>query len=308
MLIQEIIKCVRENNLQKLKGNVIDKLVESRATGAEINFVLYISHYQDNTGMVRGVYYKTACAGALFDSHNTFYAVKNDLEKKGIIKATQNFYGDWDIKILDNDFSWQEQGPGHNMDNYIDTGISVFREEEFLKLKAREKLLAMICIKIASVGSPNYRIGTEGFYNKYTKLFGVKKRALQNYLTSLRKYFAIGIKNGQYWISPLRKKVQKEYTGKVTDKEHRAQHIAERLCRRNKLDNKKRTYIDLKELIKQYYYALGDRETESLLERAINICLSQKNGNINPKRWKNRLLNIKFIHKIFGELKEAYAN
>lgn len=294
--------------MQKLKGNVIDKLVESRATGAEINFMLYISHYQDNMGMVRGVYYKMACEGAFFDSYNTFYAVKNDLEKKGIIKATKNFYGDWDIKILDNDFSRQEQGPGHSMDNYIDTSISVFREKEFLKLKAREKLLAMICIKIAGAGSPNYHIGTEAFYDKYTKLFGVKKRALQNYLTSLRKYFAIGIKNRQYWISPLREKVKKSYAGKITDKERRAQHIAERLCRRNKLAEKNRTYINLKELIEQYYYALGDRETESLVERAINICLSQKNGNSNPKRWKNRLLNIKFIHKVFGELKEAYAN
>lgn len=295
--------------MQKLKGSVIDKLVEIRATGAEINFILYISHYQDNTGMVRGVYYKSVCEGALFESSGTFYAAKDGLEEKGIIWAKQNFHGDWDIKILDNDFSGQENGPGQSMDNYLNTELSIFKEKEFLKMKAREKLLAMLCIKIAGAGSPNYHIGTEAFYAKYTKLFGVKKRALQNYLTSLRKYFAIGIKDRQYWISPLRKKVQKKYVGKITDKECRAQHIAERLCRRNKLADKNKTYINLKKLIEQYYYVLGDMETESLLERAVNICLSQKNGNINPKRWKNRLLNIKFVHKVFGELKEAaYAN
>lgn len=285
--------------MQKLKTKIIDKMIEKKITGIEVNFILYLSHYQDESGTVRGIYYKDAC-DAMHISVQSFYNAKSNLERKGFIRVEKHFHSDWDIQILDNDFLGLKMQPGCSMENYLNTGQSIFCENEFMKLKAREKLLAMLCIKIAGVGSPNYHIETEHFFEKYTKLFGVKKRALQNYLTNLKKYFAIGIRNRQYWISPLRKRIKKEYENKKTDRDNRAEQIANVLCRRYRLENPKVTYVDLKKLIEQYYNLVGDK-IEQLMADVVEHCLARSNKNTKPKKWKRRYLRISFVHKVFKE-------
>ena len=41
--------------MRKLKEKVIDKLIAAKATSAEVDFVVWLSHHQDASGLVRGV-------------------------------------------------------------------------------------------------------------------------------------------------------------------------------------------------------------------------------------------------------------
>lgn len=282
--------------MRKLKAEIIDKLIAARATGAEIDFVIWLSHYQNDAGLVRGVHYKDACE-ELQMAPQTFYNVKESLQRKGIIEVQKDasFYtGDWNIHILDNDFSG-ELRPGKSLPSYLNTGLDVFYNQEFYALKAAEKLMTMLYIKISGAGSPNYHVGTEHFYEKYTRLFGVQKRTLQNYLTSIRRFFAIGIKNREYWISPLRSKVKKENT--LTDRSERVKQACRSICRRFKLQEAGQAVSSLME---KYVYNVRI-DPEPYFQESIIDLLSRRNYSTDPKRWTLREINIKYLHKIFRE-------
>lgn len=289
--------------MRKLKAQIIDNLISKRATSAEIDLMIYLSHRQNDAGKIRGVYYQAVC-DALKISYQTFYNAKNGLEEKGIIRVEKNFYADWDIQILGNDFSQQELQPGKPADNYLNTGLDVFYSQEFHDMKANEKLMTMLYIKIAGVGSPNYHIGTKHFFDKYTQLFGVKKRTLQDYLTSIRRFFAIGIKNREYWISPLRKKVKQ--SGTATDKSERAKQIAGSICRRFRLQDVHKAYGAVRELIEQYYYTIkGDIEIYVI--DTVKDVLQMLNGSADTSNWKKRDMNRKLLHKVLLENVERYS-
>lgn len=282
--------------MRKLKAEIIDKLIAVRATSAEIDFVIWLSHYQNDAGLVRGVHYKDVCK-ELQMAPQTFYNVKESLQRKGIIEVQKDasFYaGDWNIRILDNDFSG-ELRPGKSLPNYLNTGLDVFYNQEFYLLKAAEKLMTMLYIKISGVGSPNYHVGTEHFYEKYTRLFGVQKRTLQNYLTGIRRFFAIGIKNREYWISPLRRKVKKENA--PTDRSERVKQACRSICRRFRLQEAGQAVSSLME---KYVYNVRI-DPEPYFEESIVDLLSRRNYSTDPKRWTLREINIKYLHKIFRE-------
>ena len=118
--------------MRKLKSVIIDKLIETKATGAEIDFLLWLSHHQNEEGKVRGVYYKDVATG-LHISYQTFYNVKKSLAEKRIIEVSKDsrFYDDWEIQILDNDFSGEELQPGRTTDSYLNTGLDIFYRREF---------------------------------------------------------------------------------------------------------------------------------------------------------------------------------
>lgn len=282
--------------MQKLKLAVLDKMISRHLTGAEVNFILYISHYQDASGSVLGVYYKDLCE-AIGISHETFYAVMRSLEKKELIEVEKNYYGDWDIRIRDNSFL----SPEANREGYVSTGHDIFHDKEFLALKAGEKLLAMYVLKVAGAGYGKYHIGVENFYEKFSALFGVGRRALQNYMARLKKYFTIGIKDKFYWITPL-KKVYKSQT--PTDMKLFSGHLIELACRRNRIrEIGREEFRDTAELIRQYAPGREQEIAGSFLQ-ALKKSVQKANEHIrSPYLWE-RVLRPKFIHKLLqGEFR-----
>ncbi len=287
--------------MRKLKAEIIDKLIAARATGAEIDFVIWLSHYQNEEGLVRGVYYRDA-ASELRMSYQTFYNVKRSLEEKGVIavEKDERYHGDWDIRIVGNDFSGEDLAPGKPAHNYLSTGNDVFYSREFYEMKANEKLMTMLYIKIAAAGSPSYHIGTGKFFDKYTRLFGVGKRTLQNYLTGIKRFFAVGVKDREYWINPLRRKTGKGCAS--TDKAERAKQVARGLCRRFKLEEAQKAYQDLKELVEQYTYQVGRAaDLELVLTEAVGRVLAVINGSVRPEKWRRRKISGRHVHKVMRE-------
>lgn len=277
--------------MQKLKNSVIDRMLQERLKKAEIDFLIEISHYQDDSGRIYGVYYKDICA-ATGISYETFYTSLHSLEERGFVKTEKNYYGDWDITILDNDFSY----PDAVKEGYISTGHDIFYNTAFRKLKAGEKLLALQFLKIAGAGK-RYHIGVQLLYEKYCKLLGITKRTLQVYLGTLKSFFSIGIKSKMYWITPL---VAVFKNAAPRDAQNFAGHIGRVACRRNRASYTQDSWRDTTELIRQYAQQLQGVVAEVFM-RAVSTSIERINESVGDKRKWNRQLNPKFIHKIIRE-------
>lgn len=277
--------------MQKLKNAILDKLIEKHVTAAELDVLLYISRRQSEDGWVAGVYYREV-SEALHISFQTFYNALNGLEEKEIIRKGKGSYYDIDVQILNNRLMTAEE----RAEGYIQTNKDIFRSEDFQKLKANEKLLAMYICKVAESGRGSYHIGVENFYDKFTRLLGVSRRIVQRYLTALRKLFSIGIKEGKYWITP--RKIAPEGP-KRTDKELYAENIVKAVFRRNRAKYTKKDFKDIQTVVGQYADDYKERIIGAI-GRATQRSLYLKNENKNKYKW-DRKINPAYIHKLLQE-------
>lgn len=276
--------------MQKLKNKIFDALIEKKCTAAEINFLVYISHFQDNIGLVQGVYYKDICT-ALEISYQKFYDIIDSLKNKEIIEVKKRCYNDWDIQIIGNDFTYKDAF----QEGYISTSHNIFWDARFLKLKAREKLLAIDFLRISLAGQGSYYIGVEKLFKKYTELFHISKRVIRNYLTKLKQFFIIGIKNRKYWIKP-KEKVFKSI-GKASDADTYNHFVCKTVCRRKRVTYDENSLKDISTLLKQYQTKLGEN-TVVALSNLIEQSIVKANERISSCRKWQRVLKPKLIHKI----------
>lgn len=133
--------------MQKIKNSIVDRMIAQKCTANEIDFLLYVSAYQDITGRVTGVHYKDVC-DATHMSIQGFYDVKASLEEKGFIVCEKCDYSDCDITIVGNSYD----GEKYNREGYINTGYNIFSQNEFYQLKAGAKLLALKLLIISFSG------------------------------------------------------------------------------------------------------------------------------------------------------------
>lgn len=286
--------------MQKLKLSVCDKMIKEKLTSNEINFMIYISHFQNDKGFIRGIYYKDVCKHTGM-SDQSFYDVKESLVKKGIISTYKSNKIDHDILILDNDFSYPESF----QEGYIDINHNIFSNEEFLEMKANEKLLAMQLMKITYASKASYQIYTKNFYEKYMKLFDVTKRVIRGYLSSLKQFFYIGIKDFKYFITPHKKVYKKALSeGRKSDDEVFNENIARVACRREKIKEfTNKQLSDASGLIKQYGNICKEEQINvlDLFYSSIRLSIEKANENIiNKRKWQRKLLP-KLVHRIMRE-------
>lgn len=289
-----IVEKGRYDMQQKLKSATFEKIIQANLTSSELNFIVYLSHFQDDTGTIIGVYYKDICE-AIKISYQTFYDVLRSLSEKGIISYKKKNYSDWDITILNNDFSYENA----LKEGYISMGHDIFNDPEFYRLKTPEKLLAIHIMRASGAGSRRYCIGIEKFYEQYRNVFGVTKRVLQGYIKNLRKFFSIGIKDRKIWVTLL-KKVKKNSS--KTDREAYSWHISKVLFRRNKvkMQENTKTFKDITELIKQYAGEHKDKIAEYVMT-ATRRSLQLRNAGIKSEYKWNREIIPKYVHYLLKE-------
>lgn len=82
--------------MQKLRNSNIAKMIAAKITNKEIDFLIYISRFQDDNGKVYGIHYKELCE-TMHMSYQEFYNVKLSLEEKGFIKCEKSHRIDHDI-------------------------------------------------------------------------------------------------------------------------------------------------------------------------------------------------------------------
>ena len=281
--------------MQKLSYRVLEKLIEKQATSAEIDVLLYISKFQNNHGTAEGMYYRSIC-DELDISYQTFYDVKNSLVEKGIIKAEKNHYLDYDITILDNDFSSPD---AFKQGRYLNTNHTMFACDQFRNLTAGAKLMAMDLMKnnLSAKGS-SYHCGTKKFFADFMEKLHICKRTLQNYLQMLRLLFSIGIKDRQYWIT-IRAFAAKRQE-KQEEQRYRDNAIATAI-RRNRITMvREEDKEELDKLLKIYKKnidsVIGNFSLATIIERS----LQKDNPGIDNKKWKRRL-KPNLIHRLLKE-------
>ena len=279
--------------MQKLSNAVIEKMIVAKLTSKEIDFMLYISRFQDDDGHISGVHYKEVCDNAEM-SYQGFYDVKQSLIDKNFIVCDKSNRIDHDITILNNSFRGEEDFKA----GYVKTNHNIFYTQEFRCLKAGAKLLAMWIMIASYSGVGEWRIGTAKFYDKYTKIFGVTKRVMRSYLMQLKEFFSIGIKEGIYYIRP--KNVIYKKPGQKTENEDYAEHEVDVTCRRNRIKVlSEKDKKDVCELATRQYKRVAqvyNLDIIGLLKEAIVISLDRLNMN-NPKH-SIRVLKPKMVHKI----------
>lgn len=286
--------------MQKLKNRIIDRMMEEHLTGAEIDLLLHMSQMQDDRGRIYGVYYRDVCE-AIKISYETFYTSMEVLEQKHFIKRTKEAYGDSEITILDNVFTYQ----GALGEGYVDTGRQLFYSSAFYRLKAGEKLLALQFFKNAGAGK--YHIGINKFYAEYMERLQLRRRTIQQYLKRLKKFFLITLSDG---ILLVRNRDTYEERGSAlrTDKTRFASQIVRVALRRNRISDPegKLKQEDYFQWTKEQRDAMGlietfwprfQLQTPAVFLRAVRKSIEKLNEGIsNEYRWR-RLLKPKLINK-----------
>lgn len=269
--------------MNKLSISVYNKLISQKATSREIDFVLYLARYQNAWGEVEGVYHKDVEA-ELGISGQTFYDLKRSLTDKGIISCTKRNYVDWDITLLDNEFLDKDA----YKKGYFQLHLGMFASEQFRKMKAGSKLLAMQFLRMNMINQSAFKKKVVDFFADYGKALGVKMEALRVYLTEIKAFFYINIANKVYYFKV--KKVATEVPNdNKTENANYNQQIYNAALRRSKI---KKTYMQQETDILKYLNAHHNELVRmkagsgflAAVKQSINIINQDKPVTKKPKR------------------------
>lgn len=281
--------------MQKLRLRYFEKIKSADLSAAEIDYLIYISRYQSTNGYVVGVYYKDVCA-ALNWSYQTFYNVQSRLQNVGLISCTKKAYSDWDVQLVGNDCSdiqaVKEEG-------YLNTGRNIFLPENFLSLKAKEKIMAMELMK--RVGAARNRdgsaqIGKKKFYEKYAEILQVTTRMVKQYMRSLKRFFWFYLQDKVYFLTPKKKTYQKpsEALSEVFVEKRNQVIAAARRCKMKNVGDQ--DIDDVARLYQQYKTEIPDNlNFEELLQEQL------RRDNAGQKKIVRRRLLPKLVHLILKE-------
>lgn len=293
--------------MQKIGHTLLREMIDKHLSNLEIRFLLLIARVQDDHGNVTGVYYRDVCE-KLSCSETHFYNVLRSLADKGIITWTKASYFDYDITILDNDFSSDER----YRQGYLSLDKGLFNDA-FDKLKAGAKLIAMELFLRQSAlyartrgQSRSYSLKKDTFYKKFMEMLSVSRRVLHDYLESLKGLFSIGEKDGKLYVTPTKDTCSDkslEDPKELSGNQRYDQHDVRTLCRRNRIaangcsDD---AVSDVAKLFSQYadkarMAGMDIRETvrESIL-RSVD-------KNETTFRAKERFLDNRLVHRILKD-------
>lgn len=273
----------------RIKYSLIEKL--KNLTSTEMDLFLYVAKYQRLNGFVAGVHNQDVCR-ATGMCKQSFYTAMRGLERKGIVKISRTSDIDYDLLILDNDFTGKEAFKAGRCKGYIDLSRSIFHKKQFKQLKAKEKWLLLYFLHCTHDNSSSYRIGTGNFYKKFCAMLGVTKRMVRSYLHSLRAFFSVGIVKGIYYIT-YKRSVFNQKQGEQEKQED--EFFASALLRRNKIRKyNQEALAETAKLIKQYRGIAHDSGYNifDVLEKAVRESIPDE---LKPK---DRKLSYKYVHKL----------
>lgn len=290
----------KDTIMGKISLKVLDKMIENHCTNAEIDFILYLGNLVDDIGSIQGIYYKDVM-DELSISDQTFYNLKQSLVEKGIISAKKLIrnclnYNDWNIMLLDNDFS----NKIFYSNGYINLHHTIFSSEEFKVLKANEKLLILYLLKITETSKHAFRMKKNNFFSKFSELFGVTRRVIRSYVNSLKTFFSIKLKLGMYSFEPLEstKKTVRQID-QIAINKHNLEAIFRRL-RMNKgdKDTYQKKFQEVLLFLKQYTKRISIKQ----LCHAVFSSYLRLNEFAKDNVYKhNREINPRLIHKLLIE-------
>ena len=283
--------------MQKLSIEVLEKMMGADLSKNEIDVLLYIARYQDETGHIVGVHYKDV-SEAVGISFQGYYDVLEALEQKEIIMSSKKNYYDRDITILNNNFAGKENyGRG-----YVSLHCGMVRSEEWKKLKGGAKLLALHLMREWRIykkhaKSESYREGKDTLLNKYQKLMKRKKRTIRAYLGLLKPFLNLYLEDGKMYYITCRYAAENLPVNSATENDEWRLHNLNISLRRNRI--KEDTPEKIKDVINtltQYHKDIknGSVDLSQIIKKTIEITNAERK---NTAKWKRKLLP-SFIHRL----------
>lgn len=283
--------------MQKLSIEVLEKMMGADLSKNEIDVLLYIARYQDDTGHIIGVHYKDVC-DAIGISFQGYYDVLEALERKEIISCEKKSYYDKDITILDNNFAGKENyGRG-----YVSLHCGMVRSQEWQKLKGGAKLLALHLMREWRIykkhaKSESYKEGKEKLLKKYQDLMHRKKRTIRAYLGLLKPFLNLYLEDGSMYYITFRKAAVDDPIGSDSENDEWRMHNINISLRRNRIKEAESEQIrDVKNTLSQYHKEIkkGGIDLSQIIKQTIEVTNA---GRKNAAKWK-RNLSPSFIHRL----------
>lgn len=279
--------------MQKIKREVLDKMIAADLSSLQVDMMIYLSRYQSDSGVIKGVHYRSVCKD-IGMSKQSFYNVLRSLEVKGLISLQREKLDsmDWNITILDNDCTAINNGSEKGQ--YVNTNQCIFYLESFRMLKAKEKLLAMYLLRRCAENRGSIRMTVSNFREHYTELLQVSSRTLRGYLASLKEYFSIGDKEGMRYVRSKRDMIKRST---MSERTRLHEYLVKVACRRCRISNP--DYNAVKEtayLLHQYRRQI--KQISDLRRKELDIKeVIQLSREYFPPKDKLQL-NCKLVHKI----------
>lgn len=274
--------------MQKLRRVVLDKMIAARLTSRQVDMMLYLSKYQDESGLIQGVYYRSVCEDTGM-SIQSFYNVLKALEKMDLIQLEKNDSTDWDIMILDNDCREYNK-----IGQYLNTNQAMLYSHGFCSLSGGAKLLALFLLRRCGENQGGIRQKTEGFFDSLQSLMQVSKRVIKSHLKKLATFFSLGSQGEFYFVRPRKAGVEK--SGK-SEYQRYAEQIINMICRRNKVDKSSDQVTDTAGLMNQYRKSIqmDGKQPYDVLQKAVLTAVQVAGiGQKKPERY----LQPKLVHKV----------
>ena len=155
-------------------------MISSKLSSREIDFILYITLYQNDCGTVESVYYKDVCS-SLNISIQSFYNIIERLSNCGLILCEKPNNADIRITLLNNDFSRLDYK--NDSEGYLNVEKNDFASDRFKTLKAGSKLLYLYSQRF--MNGKHMRL--DKFYSDFSDLFGVTAKSIQLYVHQLKE-------------------------------------------------------------------------------------------------------------------------
>lgn len=228
-------------------------MVRMQLSSREVDFILYIAKYQNDSGIVSSVYYKDVCS-AISISIQKFYDIIGSLQDKGLITVEKVNSVDMSVALVGNSFLDKDFSVG-----YLNVSSMDFRKEKFIRMKAGSKLLYLYMQRFVK----GKHMMVQNFYDSFCGLFGRTKKCLQKYLSELKKNFFLFVS----------KKRNKAYHYEMTIKNSTVLNIPEINIPREKdglIDNIK------KMLSRNFKKYIPGKDGEKILENIADLVFTKK--------------------------------
>lgn len=275
-------------------------MLKCNLTSKGIDLILALAKMQDETGLVRGVYYQDICS-ELGISIQAYYDLLAQLYGSGMLCWVKTSRCDRDVQLVKNDFSY----PGAFQEGYINIARPFLFTRAFRRLKAKAKLLVLDILRIVEASKIKcFKIGRKEFLRRYQELMRVSARSLMVYVGQIHLYISVCLKAGIYYFTPV-KDTQKRLVESENQRCYKQIVIAG--CRRNRIDITKvagsMELLSVCKLFDTYKYHVNEkiRTIADYILMAIQSSVELYNAAVSTKKEWNYVLNPQFIHKLLRD-------
>lgn len=256
----------------KLSLENLNKVTE-RCTKKEIDLLIYIGQFQDDYGVIKGIYYKDVLKN-IGICKAYFYELLYSLEEKEIIKI--NFLSEctyWEITLLDNIFVSDDD----YKKGYIKLNYEILHSEGFKELTKSEKIIVLNLIKIKDYRNEMIKLT----YRKLMEWTGKSLRSVKKFIRILKGIFKIVEKDNVCLISCT----ENFYTRRQSESGTLKKHLIEYRLRKSKCRADVKDILETITVLKQYKIKSSEMIID-LIDKTINNF-----GTLIPK-YLNKLAQI----------------